>query len=86
MQFSPERGFARSFIGRAGWTIDSHRSLAVTTAVRLAGSFLRFEYSQAAGQHWRTTAGATWIRGDITDFLGQYRRNSYFSLTVRYSF
>jgi hypothetical protein len=49
-------------------------------------SFLRFEYSQAAGQHWRTTAGATWIRGDITDFLGQYRRNSYFSLTLRYSF
>ncbi len=86
LQFSPERGFARSFIGRAGWTIDSHRSLAVTTAVRSAGSFLRFEYSQSTGQHWRTTAGATWIRGDITDFLGQYRRNSYFSLTVRYSF
>ena len=86
LQFSPERGFARSFIGRAGWTIDSNRSLTVTTAVRAAGSFLRSEYSQAVGQHWRATAGATWIRGDITDFLGQYRRNSYLSLTMRYSF
>jgi len=85
-EYSPERGFARSFVGHAGLTIDANRSLAFETAVRSAGSFLRFEYTQAVGQHWRTTAGATWIRGDMTDFLGQYNRNSYLSLKVRYSF
>jgi hypothetical protein len=86
IQFAPDRGFARSFVGRAGWTIDANRSVALETAVRAAGSFTRFEYSQAVGQHWRATAGAAWIRGDAADFLGQYRRNSYFSLALRYSF
>ena len=86
LAFAPDRGFARSFVGRAALTIDVNRSLAVETAVRAAGSFLRFEYSQAFGQHWRVTPGAAWIRGDMADFLGQYRRNSYLSLAVRYSF
>lgn len=86
LQFAPDRGFARSFVGRAGWTIDANRSLAVEAAVRAAGSFSRFEYSQTFGQHWRATAGIAWLRGDMTDFLGQYHRNSYASLAVRYSF
>ncbi len=86
LQFAPDRGFAQSFVGRAGLTIDVNRSVAVEAAVRAAGSFVRFEYSQATGQHWRTTAGVAWIRGDITDFLGEYRRNSYASLAIRYSF
>jgi hypothetical protein len=86
LAFAPDRGFARSFVGHAGLTIDVNRSLTVETAVRAAGSFLRFEYSQALGQHWRVTPGAAWIRGDMTDFLGQYHRNSYLSLAVRYSF
>jgi hypothetical protein len=86
LAFAPDRGFARSFVGRAALTIDVNRSLAVETAVRAAGSFLRFEYSQALGQHWRVTPGAASIRGDMTDFLGQYHRNSYLSLAVRYSF
>jgi hypothetical protein len=86
LAFAPDRGFARSFVGRVGLTIDVNRSLAVETAVRAAGSFLRLEYSQALGQHWRVTPGAAWIRGDMTDFLGQYHRNSYLSLAVRYSF
>jgi len=86
LAFAPDRGFARSFVGRAALTIDVNRSLAVETAVRAAGSFLRLEYSQALGQHWRVTPGAAWIRGNMTDFLGQYHRNSYLSLAVRYSF
>jgi hypothetical protein len=86
LQFAPDRGFARSFVGRAGWTIDANRSLAVEAAVRAAGSFSRFEYSQTFGQHWRATAGIAWLRGDMTDFLGQYHRNSYASLAIRYSF
>ena len=86
LQFAPDRGFAKSFVGRAGFTIDANRSLAVETAVRADGSFVRFEYSQLYGQHWRATGGIAWIRGDMTDFLGQYRRNSYASLALRYSF
>ena len=86
LQFAPDRGFAKSFVGRAGLTIDANRSLAVESAVRSGGSFLRFEYSQLFGQHWRATGGIAWIRGDMTDFLGEYRRNSYGSLAIRYSF
>ena len=85
-QFAPDRGFSRSFVGRASLTIDVNRSVTFETAVRAAGSFLRAEYSQAFGQHWRVTPGIAWIRGDMTDFLGQYRRNSYATLAVRYSF
>jgi hypothetical protein len=86
LQFAADRGIARSVVGRAGLTIDANRSLAVETAVRADGSFVRFEYSHATGQHWRTTAAAAWIRGEMSDFLGQYRRNSYASLAIRYSF
>jgi hypothetical protein len=86
LQIAPDRGFAKSFVGRAGLTIDANRSLAVETAVRAEGSFMRFEYSQLFGQHWRATGGLAWIRGDMADFLGEYRRNSYASLAIRYSF
>jgi hypothetical protein len=86
LQFAPDRGFARSFVGHATLAIDANRSLSVDAAARAAGSFLRFEYSQAFGQHWRATGGLAWIRGDMADFLGQYRRNSYGLLAIRYSF
>ncbi|MEI9813710.1 MAG: hypothetical protein WDO18_14125 [Acidobacteriota bacterium] len=86
LQFAADRGIAKSFVGRVGLTIDANRSLALESAIRANGSFVRFEYTQASGQHWRTTAGAAWIRGDMADFLGQYRRNSYASLAIRYSF
>ena len=86
LEFAPDRGFARSFLGHAGWTIDANRSLALEASVRRRGSVAKAEYSQAFGQHWRAIAGLTWIRGAETDFLGQYRRNSYASLTIRYSF
>jgi hypothetical protein len=85
-RFTPDRGFAKSFVGRAALTIDANRSLAIETAVRVGGSFVRFEYAQAFGQHWRVTPGVAWLRGNPDDFLGQYRRNSYLSLAMRYSF
>lgn len=88
LQFSPERGFARAFLGRAMYQIDPNRSLIADFDIRQngRGSFLRFEYSQAFGQHWRATAGFAWLRGDPADFLGQYRRNSHGILSLRYSF
>jgi len=88
LQFSPERGFARAILAHAQYTIDANRGVALDAAVRQngRGSWLRPQYSQAIGQHWRATAGFTWIRGDAGDFLGQYHRNSYALLALRYSF
>ncbi len=86
LQFAPDRGFAKSFVGSAAWTIDPAKSLAIETAIRAGGSFTQLGYSQTYGQHLRATVGVAWIRGEMTDFIGQYNHNSYASLTVRYSF
>ena len=88
LEFAPDRGLTRAFLGRAGYTIDANRSVALEAAVRQNGdgTWLRLEYSQAFGQHWRATPALTWIRGAPSDFLGQYRLNSNFSLALRYSF
>ena len=86
--FSPDRGLTRAFLGRVSYTIDTNRGVVMETAVRRNGdgAWIRTEYSQAFGQHWRATAGFTLIRGDAGDFLGQYRRNSHALLALRYSF
>jgi len=86
--FDPERGLARAFLGRAGYNIDANSSVAVKVVVRENGraSWTRLEYSHLFGQHWRATAGFNWLRGQPNDFLGQYYRNSYFSIVLRYSF
>ena len=86
--FAPDRGVARSFVGRASYTIDPNRSIAFETAVRqtLDGAYAKGEFSQGRGQHWRATVAATFIRGRAGDFLGEYRRNSNLSVGVRYSF
>lgn len=88
LQFAPDRGLTRAILARAAYTIDTNRSLAAETAVRENGDgmWLKLEYSQALGQHWRATGGLVWIRGEPGDFLGQYRRNSHAILTLRYSF
>lgn len=86
--FAPDRGLTRAFLGRASYNIDVNRSVAIETAIRENGDglWLRSEYSEAWGQHWRGTGGFTLIRGNPSDFLGQFRRNSFFSLSLRYSF
>jgi hypothetical protein len=88
LTFAPDRGMARSFIGRASYTIDQNRSAAVEAAVRQdgAGVYLKGEFSKATGQHWRTTVSGAIIRGEPDDFLGQYRRNSHAAMSLRYSF
>jgi hypothetical protein len=87
-QFAPDRGMTKAFLGRAGYTIDTNRSVAVDAAVRQNGdgSWLKFEYSQASGRHLRLTAQATWITGEPTDFFGRYHRNAHATATFRYSF
>ena len=86
--FAPDRGLTRSIVGRASYTIDANRSTAVETAVRQNGhgAYVKGEYSQARGQHWRATATGVLIRGHEDDFLGQYRLNSHVTFSLRYSF
>lgn len=88
LSFSPDRGLAQTLLGRATYTLDANRSLALEGAVRQNGKglWLKVEYSQALGQYWRVVSAFTLIRGAREDFLGQYRRNSHASLTLRYSF
>lgn len=86
--FAPDRGTARSFIGRASYTIDSNRSAAVEAAIRQTGDgiYVKGEFSRNSGAHWRATMAGVLIRGDQADFLGQFRRNSHVSLALHYSF
>ena len=86
--FAPDRGLTRSIVGRASYTIDANKSAAVETAVRQngEGAYLKGEYSQARGRHWRATATGALIRGHPDDFLGQYRLNSHVTVSLRYSF
>lgn len=86
--FAPDRGLARSLVGRASYTIDPNRSLAFETAVRQDGGgvYGRVQYSQARGQHWRATVTGVAIAGHSDDFLGQYHRNSHILAALRYSF
>ena len=88
LAFSPQRGFTRSFVAHAGYTIDTNRSLALEAIIRQNGNgvLLKPEYTQSFGQHWRITAALAVIRGQPPDFIGQYHQNSHGILTVRYSF
>ena len=86
--FAPDRGLTKSLLGRVSYTLDANRSVTVEGAVRQngGGAWIKAEYSQAVGSHWRVTAGTNLIRGDETDFLGQFRRNSHLGATLRCSF
>ena len=88
LTFAPDRGMARAVVGRASYTIDPTRSFTVEGAARQSGGgvYVKGEYSQARGPHWRATIAAVAIAGRSTDFLGQYRRNSHAALSLRYSF
>lgn len=87
-QFAPDRGIARSILGRVSYTVDPRRTLAVEGAVRQNGEgvFVKGEFSQSFGQHLRLTLTGVGIGGDPDDFLGQYQRNSHGSLALRFSF
>jgi len=88
LAFAPDRGLTRSIVARASYTIGPTESIAFEGAVRqnADGMYAKAEYSQARGQHWRTTIAAVAIGGRAGDFLGQYRRNSHVKASLRYSF
>jgi hypothetical protein len=88
LDFAPDRGLARAFLGRASFNIDSHRTISGEAAIRQNGdgAWLKSEYTQTLSTHWQARASVTIIRGAADDFLGQYRRNSHAILAMRYSF
>ena len=87
-KFNPNRGMIKTVLARAGYTIDVNRTVSFEGAVRQNGDgvWLKSEYSQAFGQHWRLTTNVSLIRGEPSDFLGQYRLNSHGTVTLKYSF
>jgi hypothetical protein len=86
--FAPDRGMSRSIVARTGYTIDANRSFAIEGALRQSGdgAYVKGEYSQARGSHWRATIAAVGIVGASDDFFGQYDRNSHVTVKARYSF
>lgn len=86
--YAPDRGLARSFVARASFTIDTKRSLTLESVARQDGDgwYAKAEYSRSAGNHWRMTLRATVLRGEPSDYLGQYARNSYGATQVRFSY
>jgi hypothetical protein len=86
--FAPDRGLTRALLARVSYTIDANRSTAFEAAVRETGRgvYVKGEFSEARGQHWRLTLGGALIAGRSDDFLGQYRRNSHLTAAARYSF
>ena len=88
MPFAPDRGLTRAVVARASYTVDANRSVTLESAVRQNGhaGYVKGEYSQARGAHWRATVSGVALAGRSDDFLGQYRRNSHLTLSLRYSF
>jgi hypothetical protein len=88
LEFAPDRGLTRAFLGRAGYTINATSDVAFEAAVRqnLDGVWVKGQYSRAIDGHWRITLAGVAIGGSERDFIGQYHRNSHLSLTARYSF
>lgn len=86
--FDPERGLARSLIGRVSYTVDPRRAIALEAVTRQdgAGIYLKGEYSQGIGEHWRATFKQIIIAGEEDDFIGQFGRNSHFLVALRLSF
>jgi hypothetical protein len=88
LHFDPNRGLAKSIIARASLTVSANQNLLFELVGRqnAKGFYGKFEYSRLWGDHLRLTARFILLRGSESDFIGQYRRNSYGSLATRYSF
>lgn len=86
--FDPDRGLTRSFLAKAVYNLDAPSSFSLETATRQngQGTWTTAEYSRQVANHWRLIGGVTVIAGNKNDFLGEYHRNTFIVLRVRYSF
>ena len=86
LSFTPDRGFAKSFVGRAALTIDVNRSLVLETVVRKAGSFARFEYWQTFRPALARDAGRRLDPRRPRRIFRPIPPQPYASHAIRYSF
>jgi hypothetical protein len=88
LAFAPDRGMAKSIIGRVSYTVDPRRTVAVEGAAHQDGKgfYVKGEFSDALASHWRLTLSGVGITGDSDDFIGQFSRNSHVSVGLRFNF
>jgi hypothetical protein len=86
--FDPQRGLTQSFLAKAVYNLDAPVSFSIETATKQngRGTWTTAEYSRQLANHWRLIGGITVIAGNRNDFLGEYHRNSFGVLRIRYSF
>jgi hypothetical protein len=86
--FDLDRGLTQSFLAKAVYNLDAPTSFSIETATRQngRGTWITAEYSRELASHWRAILGATIIAGNRNDFLGEYHRNSFGVVRIRYSF
>jgi len=86
--FAPDRGMAKSIIGRVSYTVDPRKTVAVEGAAHQNGKgfYVKGEFSDAIAAHWRVTVNGVGISGDSEDFLGQFSHNSHLAAGLRFSF
>ncbi len=73
IRFAPDRGLARSVIGRVSRTFDDGRNVLAEALVRRDGDgvYVKAEYSASFKARWRVTFQLLALGGRDTDFLGQ---------------
>ncbi len=88
LHFDPDRGLAKSIVARAALTVSATQNLLFELVARqnAKGFYSKLEYSRSFGDHLRATVRFVLLRGTESDFIGQYRGNSFGSFTTRYSF
>src|SRR3984885_3212685 len=88
ISFDPERGLTKTFLAKAVYNLNAPASFSIETATRLSGrgTWTTAECSRQVADHWRLIGGITVIAGNRNDFLGEYHRNSFGVLRIRYSF
>lgn len=88
LDFAPDRGLTRSFLGRASLQLNPRDTVALDAALRQNGDgvWMHGEFVHTFNDHWSARLSGTLIRGRTSDFLGQFRRNSNAIVAFRYSF
>jgi predicted ABC-type transport system involved in lysophospholipase L1 biosynthesis ATPase subunit len=88
LSYAPDRGLARSLVGRASYTIGPTRSLAIESVANWRGDgvYAKADYAHLIGEHWRMTLRLIVIRGEPQHYIGQYRLNSFAGAVARFSY
>ena len=88
VSFSADRGLAEALLVRASYNLGGDRSFIIEAIGRYNGDgvYSKAEFSRVVAKNLRVALRFVAIGGKDTDFLGQYRRNSFSAGHVRYNF